>query len=45
LNSCGGEDKGAPGVLTYRERLVECPCEGVEIWGVGGGGGGLVGYG
>jgi len=45
LNGCRGEDKGAPGVFPYRERLVEGPCEGVEIWGVGGGGGCLVGDG
>jgi len=45
LNGCGGEDEGAPGVVPYREGLVEDPGEGVEVRGVRGGGSGLVGDG
>jgi len=45
LNSCRGEDKGTPRVFPYRERLVKGPGEGVEVWGVRGGGGGRVGDG
>jgi len=43
LDGCGGEDEGALGVFTYCERLIEGPGEGVDIGGVRGGGGGLVG--
>jgi len=45
LNSCGGEDEGAPGVVPYWEGLVEGPGEGVKVRGVRGGGGGFVGDG
>jgi len=45
LNSCGGEDEGAPRVLPYLKRLVECSGEGIKIRGVRGGGGGSVGDG
>jgi len=45
LHGCGGEDESAPGVIAYREGLVEGPGEGVEVAGVGSGGGGLVGDG
>jgi len=34
LNGCKGEDKSAPGVFAYRERLVEGPGEGIEVWGI-----------
>jgi len=44
LDGSGGEDKGAPGVFTYRERLIEGPGEGVEVGGVGGGGGCFVSH-
>ena len=43
MNGGGGEDEGAPGVLTYWVGLIEGPGERVEVWGVGGGGGGFVG--
>ena len=42
MNGRGGEDEGAPGVVSYWEGLVEGPGEGVEVGGVRGGGGGLV---
>ena len=42
MNSCGGEHEGAPGVVSYWKRLVKGPGEGVEVRGVGGGGGGFV---
>jgi len=45
LDGRGGEDKGAPGVVSYWEGLVEGPGEGVEVRGVRGGGGGFVGDG
>jgi len=45
LNRCRGEDKGTPRDFSYWERLVKGPGEGVEVWGVRDGGGGLVGDG
>ena len=45
MNGSGGENEGAPGVFTYWEGLIEGPGEGVEVGGVRGGGGGLVGNG
>jgi len=45
LNGSRGEDEGAPGVFTYWEGLIEGRGEGVEVGGVRGGGGGLVGNG
>jgi len=45
LNGSGGEDEGTSGVFTYWEGLIGGPGEGVEVRGVGGGAGGLVGDG
>ena len=41
MNSCRGEDEGAPGVFTHGKGLVESPDEGVEVRGVRRGRGGL----
>jgi len=45
LNGSGGENKGAPGVFTYWEGLIDGPGEGVKGGGVGGCGGAFVGDG
>jgi len=34
LHGCGREDKGAGGVVSNRERLVESSGAGIEEWGV-----------
>jgi len=39
----GGEREGQPGRLAHRARLVQLVGKGVEVWGIGRGGGGRVG--